>query len=119
MLRPWVKCTALSGSLWGAWPSCAWPSANKAPCRCEVITTSEIEGERLNLDAVRSSIARKLGMDIGALVPKDLHVDGMVVAVLDVTRNFDQALTAERLFGWHAALCYINDLLARGVLRRL
>ena len=70
----------------------------------EVITTSEIEGERLNLNAVRSSIARKLGIDIGALAPSDRHVDGVVDVVLDATRNFDQALTAERLFGWHAAL---------------
>ena len=69
----------------------------------EVITTSEIEGERLGLDAVRSSIARKLGMDIGALAPSDRHVDGVVDVVLDAT-NFDQALSAERLFGWHAAL---------------
>jgi Fic family protein len=70
----------------------------------EVIKTSEIEGERLNLDAVRSSIARRLGLDIGALAPSDRHVDGVVDVVLDATRNFDQPLTAERLFGWHAAL---------------
>ena len=74
----------------------------------EVITTSEIEGERLSLDAVRSSIARRLGLDIGEkqddLAPSDRHVDGVVDVVLDATRNFDQPLTQERLFGWHAAL---------------
>jgi Fic family protein len=70
----------------------------------EVITTSAIEGERLDLDAVRSSVARRLGLDIGALAPSDRHVDGVVDVVLDATRNFDQALTPERLFGWHAAL---------------
>lgn len=70
----------------------------------EVIKTSEIEGERLSLDAVRSSIARKLGMDIGALAPSDRHVDGVVDVVLDATRNYDQALTEERLCGWHGAL---------------
>ena len=70
----------------------------------EVIKTGEIEGERLSLDAVRSSIARKLGMDIGALAPSDRHVDGLVDVVLDATRNFDQPLAQERLFGWHAAL---------------
>lgn len=70
----------------------------------EVIKTSEIEGERLNLDAVRSSLARRLGLDIGALSPSDRHVDGVVDVVLDATRNFDQPLTQERLFGWHAAL---------------
>jgi len=70
----------------------------------EVITTSAIEGERLDLDAVRSSVARRLGLDIGALAPSDRHVDGVVDVVLDATRNFDQALSPERLFGWHAAL---------------
>jgi len=70
----------------------------------EVIKTSEIEGERLSLDAVRSSIARRLGLDIGALAPSDRKVDGVVDVVLDATGHFDQPLTAERLFGWHAAL---------------
>lgn len=70
----------------------------------EVITTSAIEGEALNLDAVRSSIARRLGVDIGALAPADRHVDGVVDMVLDATQHFEQPLTAERLFGWHAAL---------------
>ena len=70
----------------------------------EVITTSAIEGEALDLDAVRSSIARRLGVDIGALAPADRHVDGVVDMVLDATQHFDQPLTPERLFGWHAAL---------------
>jgi Fic family protein len=70
----------------------------------EVITTSAIEGEALNLDAVRSSIARRLGVDIGALAPADRHVDGVVDMVLDATQHYAQPLTPERLFGWHAAL---------------
>lgn len=70
----------------------------------EVIKTSEIEGERLDLEAVRSSIARRLGVDIGALAPGDRQVDGVVDMVLDATSRFDEPLTAERLFGWHAAL---------------
>jgi Fic family protein len=70
----------------------------------EVITTSAIEGETLNLAAVRSSIARKLGVDIGALAPADRHVDGVVDMVLDATQQHAQPLTAELLFGWHAAL---------------
>ena len=70
----------------------------------EVITTSAIEGETLDLDAVRSSIARRLGVDIGALAPADRHVDGVVDMVLDATQHYNQPLTAERLFGWHAAL---------------
>ncbi|AVS63731.1 DUF4172 domain-containing protein [Paracidovorax avenae] len=70
----------------------------------EVVTTSAIEGESLDLDAVRSSIARRLGVDIGALAPSDRHVDGVVDMVLDATQRFAGPLTAERLFGWHAAL---------------
>jgi Fic family protein len=70
----------------------------------EVITTSAIEGEALNLDAVRSSIARRLGVDIGALAPADRHVDGVVDMVLDATQHHSKPLSAERLFGWHAAL---------------
>ena len=70
----------------------------------DVLKTSEIEGERLNPDTVRSSIARRLGVDIGALAPADRHVDGVVDMVLDATGHFNQPLTAKRLFGWHAAL---------------
>jgi Fic family protein len=70
----------------------------------DVLKTSEIEGEQLNAETVRSSIARRLGVDIGALAPSDRHVDGVVDMVLDATGKGDQALTAKRLFSWHAAL---------------
>ncbi len=70
----------------------------------EVINTSAIEGEALDLDAVRSSVARRLGVDIGALAPADRRVDGVVDMVLDATQNHAQPLSAERLFDWHAAL---------------
>jgi Fic family protein len=70
----------------------------------DVIKTSEIEGERLNLDSVRSSIARRLGVDIGALAPTDRQADGVVDMVLDATQRYQEPLTPERLFGWHAAL---------------
>jgi Fic family protein len=70
----------------------------------DVLKTSEIEGERLNADSVRSSIARRLGVDIGALAPVDRHVEGVVEMVLDATAHCDAPLTRERLFGWHAAL---------------
>ena len=65
----------------------------------EVITTSAIEGQALDLDAVRSSIARRLGVDIGALAPADRNVDGVVDMVLDATQQHAQPLTAESLFG--------------------
>ena len=70
----------------------------------DVLKTSEIEGERLNVDSVRSSIARRLGVDIGALAPVDRHVEGVVDMVLDATGRCHAPLTAERLFAWHAAL---------------
>jgi Fic family protein len=70
----------------------------------DVLKTSEIEGEVLSPDSVRSSIARRLGVDIGALAPADRHVDGMVDMVLDAVQTHDTPLTAERLFGWHAAM---------------
>jgi Fic family protein len=70
----------------------------------DVIKSSEIEGEILDKDQVRSSIARRLGMDIGGLVPADRHVEGVVEMMLDATQNYTQPLTAERLHGWHAAL---------------
>jgi Fic family protein len=70
----------------------------------DVLKTSEIEGEVLRLDSVRSSIARRLGVDIGAVAPVDRHVEGVVEMVLDATSRSADALTAGRLFGWHAAL---------------
>ncbi len=70
----------------------------------DVVKSSEIEGETLNANQVRSSIARRLGIDIGALTPADQEVDGVVEMTLDATRNYDKPLTAERLFDWHAAL---------------
>ncbi|WP_304350048.1 Fic family protein [Comamonas testosteroni] len=70
----------------------------------DVLKTSEIEGEMLNAESVRSSIARRLGVDIGAVAPVDRHVEGVVEMVLDATLQSDAPLTAERLFGWHAAL---------------
>lgn len=70
----------------------------------DVLKSSEIEGEILNPDQVRSSIARRLGMDIAGLVPADRHVEGVVEMMLDATQNYQSPLSDERLFGWHAAL---------------
>src|SRR6202161_3896258 len=68
----------------------------------DVVRSSEIEGEKLDSDQVRSSIARRLGMDVGGLVPADRDVEGIVALMLDATINYAQPLTADRLFGWHA-----------------
>ena len=70
----------------------------------DVLKSSEIEGEKLDAEQVRSSVARRLGLDIGGLKPADRNVEGAVEMMLDATRHYDQPLTVERLFGWHAAL---------------
>ena len=70
----------------------------------EVVTSSAIEGEALDPQEVRSSIARRLGLDVAGPPKAGRHVEGIVEMMLDATRNFDMPLTAERLFGWHAAL---------------
>lgn len=70
----------------------------------EVVKSTEIEGQVLNRNQVRSSLAKRLGMDIGALTPASRSVDGIVQVVLDATQNYGKPVTKERLFGWHAAL---------------
>jgi Fic family protein len=70
----------------------------------DVLKSSEIEGEKLDAAQVRSSVARRLGMDIGALKSADRNVEGVVEMMLDATRHYDRPLTAERLFAWHASL---------------
>lgn len=71
----------------------------------EAVKSSEIEGEILDKDQVRSSIARRLGMDVGALATTiDRNVDGIVEVILDATRNYNKSLSEGRLFSWHAAL---------------
>jgi len=70
----------------------------------DVLKSSEIEGEFLNPDQVRSSIARRLGMEIAGAVDSDRSVEGVVEMMLDATQKCFDPLTAERLFGWHAAL---------------
>ena len=70
----------------------------------DVLKSSEIEGEILDPAQVRSSIARRLGMDIAGLISSDRNVDGVVEMMLDATQQFDKPLTSDRLYGWHASL---------------
>lgn len=101
------KVTLERGRLLGSMQALGFKLSEEATLRAlteEVLKSSEIEGEKLNPESVRSSLARRLGMDIGALAPSDRHVDGVVEMVLDATQRHDQALTQNRLFGWHAAL---------------
>jgi Fic family protein len=90
----------------------------------EIVKSSAIEGEKLNADQVRSSIARHLGMDIGGLPPAARHIHGIVEMMLDATGGYNEPLTEKRLFNWHAALFPtgrrgmrdINEPLERGIL---
>lgn len=97
----------LQGRLIGKMESLGFDLKNEAVLETltsDVLKSSEIEGEILNLEQVRSSIARHLGIDIQGLVASDRNVDGMVEMMLDATQNYDKPLTAERLFDWHASL---------------
>ncbi|MEW6078386.1 MAG: Fic family protein [Thermodesulfobacteriota bacterium] len=70
----------------------------------EAFTTAAIEGESLNRQAVRSSVARRLGLPTAGLPASDRHIDGLVEMLIDATRNYATPLTASRLKGWQASL---------------
>ncbi|GAH17593.1 unnamed protein product, partial [marine sediment metagenome] len=95
------------GRLQGKMEAIGFDLRNEANLRTlteDVIKSSEIEGEQLDHNQVRSSIARRLGMDLAGLVPADREVEGVVEMMLDATEKYDAPLTDERLFSWHAAL---------------
>ena len=95
------------GRLLGRMESLGFELSSEAHLRIlteDVVKTSEIEGENLQPEQVRSSIARRLGMDIEGLIPTNRHVDGVVEMMLDATGKHSETLTEERLFAWHAAL---------------
>ncbi|KAF5076537.1 hypothetical protein DSECCO2_160040 [anaerobic digester metagenome] len=97
----------LQGRLIGKMESLGFDLRNEAlldTLTLDVLKSSEIEGEYLNPDQVRSSIARRLGMEIAGSVDSDRNVDGVVEMMLDATHDCFKPLTAERLFDWHAAL---------------
>lgn len=70
----------------------------------EIVKSSEIEGEILDLEQVRSSIARRLGIELAGAIESERHIDGIVEMMLDATQRYKLPLTKERLFGWHSAL---------------
>jgi len=104
---PLAEVSQAQGRLLGRLADVGLPLRDQASLAAlteDVIKTSEIEGELLKVDTVRSSVARRLGVDIGGLAPADRHVDGVVDMVLDAANHSQQPLTEMRLFGWHAAL---------------
>ena len=78
--------------------------ANLTALTLDVVKSSEIEGEILNYEQVRSSIARRLGLNVAGLISSDRNIEGVVDIMIDATRNYKNNLTNERLFGWHSAL---------------
>lgn len=70
----------------------------------EALKTTQIEGEKYNPESVRSSIHRRLGLDYSGLPRTERHVDGLIEVLFDATRNFDEKLTAKRLYSWQASL---------------
>lgn len=107
LARPMTEVSRAQGLLLGRLADLGMALRDQASLAAlteDVVKTSEIEGEVLNVQSVRSSIARRMGVDIGAMAPVDRHVEGVVEMVLDATTRATASLTAERLFGWHAAL---------------
>jgi len=107
LAKPIAQVSREQGRLLGKMEALGFDLRNEAHLRTlteDVLKSSEIEGEKLERDQVRSSIARRLGMDVGGLIPADRDVEGVVEMMLDATSNYQKPLTEERLFDWHAAL---------------
>lgn len=107
LAAPLARARHLQGRLVGQMETLGFRVREEAVLRTltdDVLKSSDIEGERLDADQVRSSVARRLGMDIGGLKPPDRHVEGVVEMMLDATQRYEEPLAQERLFGWHASL---------------
>lgn len=107
ILTPLAKVRNLQGKLIGKMEALGFQLRDEAALETltiEILKSTEIEGEMLNPDQVRSSLARRLGMDISGLVPSDGNVDGVVDLVLDAIRNYQDPLTKDRLLNWHFSL---------------
>src|ERR687892_1608569 len=106
LAAPLAAARHLQGRLVGQMEALGFKVREEAILRTlteDVLKSSEIEGEKLDADQVRSSVARRLGIEIGGLQPADRHVEGVVEMMLDATQRYQAPLTAERLFGWQAA----------------
>src|SRR5690606_405497 len=107
LAQPLTAASRAQGLLLGRLADLGFPLRDQATFAAlteDVLKTSEIESKVLKADYVRSSIARRLEMDIGGLAPVDRQVDGVVEMVLDAVSRSGEPLTAARLCGWHAAL---------------
>lgn len=101
------RVRGLQGRLVGRMSALGFDLKNSAmldALTADITKSSEIEGEILNVDQVRSSVARHLGIEIEGLPEADRYIDGVVQVMIDATQNYMQPLTAEHFFNWHAAL---------------
>lgn len=101
------ECHLEQGKLAGLIQTLGLPLRSESILRTfteDVLKTSEIEGEKLDKDQVRSSVARRLGLDIESMIPVDRHVEGIVEMMFDAMKHYTLPLSEERLFAWHAAL---------------
>lgn len=107
LLRPLASVRKIQGRLLGMMEDLGFDESLRASAVSleeDAMQTAAIEGETLDREGVRSSIARHLGLPYAGLRPADRAVDGLVQVLLDATRNYEKPLTAERLYGWHGAL---------------
>lgn len=107
LLEPMSRLSRLHGLLNGRMSMLGFDEKSRSLLSAmteELISSSEIEGVRLNPNSVRSSIARRLGIEDDGLLAEDHYVEGLVDVMIDAVRNCREPLTEERLFGWHAAL---------------
>ena len=107
LINPLSSLRHKQGKLIGHMTALGFPLRSEAMLQTltlDVLKSNEIEGEILNPEQVRSSIARRLGIDTFGLVPVDRDVEGVVDVLFDATQNFTDSLTKDRLFNWHAAL---------------
>ena len=107
LLEPLAALRGKQGHLLGSLESLGFRLKEEASLQTltlDVVKSSEIEGENLPEDQVRSSIARRLGLDVAGVVVTDRNVEGVVEMMLDATQKYDEKLTKDRIFGWHSAL---------------
>jgi len=107
LVRFWGKVRHLQGKIFGQMQVLGFSLKEEAilsTLTLDVLKSSEIEGEILNYEQVRSSIARRLGLEYAGMVHVDRNVEGVVEMMLDTTQRYDEPLDQERIFGWHAAL---------------
>lgn len=107
VLKSLLEVKLAQGFLLGRMNSLGFDIKNAALLKVlteSIVKSSEIEGEILNLEQVRSSIAQKLGLEVAGNIAVERNVEGVVEMMLDATQNFDKPIDKERIVGWHAAL---------------